>query len=547
MVAVYLGTPDDNHARAAQPKPRPVALSSSKSPVADRSSHRRNVTTRQQTREGIQTNQANTMTHTPDRPNILFIMTDQHRFDCLGFMGHDIVHTPHLDALAKDSIVFEQAYCPSPVCAPARAAIFTGRFPPASGVVNNWTPFANDVVVLGEHLANAGYNTGSVGKLHFVPHQKRWGFMYKQLHDSPYSVYADDHLFSDYLDWLEDVQFPLSRDKLVAQYDRDERQYPDGDIEAFILGSDYVDDVHHMTTWTADRSVEFLEQQDASRPFFLFTSFFGPHHPWQPPQPWSTMYDPADVHLPHGFDADMQDHPIFVRMKQRYADTFRKKMDRQSYQRAIAMYFGSVSMIDHNIGRIIDQLKQQGLYNNTMIVFTADHGEHLGRFGLFFKGDMYESSVRVPLCIKPAAETFVCRRCPIPVNTIDLYATMLETAGVQQWRTDSTTSDSLLPYMQATQDDICTSPDIYSIIGPDKHANLTMIRTGDWKLMRLAIGDEGKAVYELYNLVEDPYELHNLYATPSLSNMQEVLQTKLDTWWRTQCDNYPTKVTRLRR
>lgn len=450
-------------------------------------------------------------------------MTDQHRFDALGRMGNKTVKTPNLDKLAGSGTVFDAAYTPCPVCAPARASIFSGQYPEGCGVTGNWVPFNGNEILITDHLKANGYTTGGVGKLHFVPHVKNWGFDFKQLHDAPYSVYADDDKYSAYIASLAETYGREKADEFVRFFDEDESAYDDN-LEQFIMGKNFIPEEHHMVTWTVDESLRFLKERDKTKPFFLYTGFFGPHHPWLAPERWNNMYKPEDIEIPE-LNASFADKPVIKASNEKTIQANRAIFSEDDYKRIVAAYYGQVSMIDHYLGKLFDELKAQGEWDNTMIVFTADHGDHNGHFGLFFKCTMLESSARVPLIIKPAGKTEM-KRVDVPVSTVDLYGTILESAGAGHWQYDFIESGSLNTLLDGTGSTPPTP--CYSILGP-----LSMLRAGDYKLTRLE-QDGGQVLYELYQLKENALENENIYGNPEVREIRDKLQAQLDAWCLSQ-------------
>ena len=457
------------------------------------------------------------------KPNILFIMTDQHRFDALGCMGNQVVKTPNLDKLAESSCVFDAAYTPCPVCAPARASIFSGQYPNGCGIITNWVPFNGNQILIPEQLKNAGYTTGGVGKLHFVPHVKSWGFDFKQLHDAPYSVYADDDKYSEYINYLAKVYGKEKAERFVELFDQDESSLA-SDPEQFIMGRNFIPEEHHMVTWTTDESIRFLKERDKDKPFFLYTGYFGPHHPWLAPEKWNT-YNAEDIDISE-LDLDYSDKPALQASHLETIQKNRKLFSRNDYQRIIAAYYGQVTMIDHYIGKIFDELKAQGLWDDTIVVFTADHGDHNGHFGLFFKCTMLESSARVPLIIKPAGSSKM-KRIDIPAGTVDIYGTIMEAAGVEKWKYKHIESGSLNSLM--SEESSHNPSPCYSILGKQ-----SMLRRGNYKLIRYEQDGNARNLYELYYLADNKLEEENIYDCPEVRDIREELRRQLDNWTMAQ-------------
>ncbi len=484
----------------------------------------------------------------PANPNILLIMCDQFRFDRLGIMGDSLIRTPNLDGLAREGILFKNAYCPSPVCAPSRASLKTGLFPPGNGVVTNWVPFKEDIdgsipiknYLLPERLKNQGYHTGMVGKLHFVPPEDSFGFEFKALHDAPYSIYANDDQHSDYIRWLKEQYFKESGKDIVAVFDRDESYYPDS-IYQFIMGSGWRTEEQHDIPWTVSESIRFLENHSGEKPFFLFTSIFGPHQPYLSPSPWDTLYKAEEIILDPRFYATLENSPIFQLNQGKLAGKLRSEWDLHKYKEVIATYYGQISMIDHYLGKLFTLLKEKYLWENTWIVFLADHGDFNGAYGIFFKGEMYDVSAKIPLIIKPAAGLWIRGKSEVPVNSIDLYGTILDIAGDTGWRKlPLMESSSLLPLLHG-ENLPPGSEKVYSIIGTHPSENLCMLREGSFKIIRKSIKDQ-PALYELYDLDSDSDETLNVSGEAKYSEIEQTLREEIDAWWSKQSGRYPATL-----
>ncbi|MEN8229252.1 MAG: sulfatase-like hydrolase/transferase [Bacteroidota bacterium] len=486
----------------------------------------------------------------PTKPNIIMVMCDQMRFDRLGVMGDLTIKTPNIDALSHEGLLFKNAYCPSPVCTPSRASVKTGIFPPGNGMVTNWVPFKEKVAgttdinryLLTERLRAQGYYTGLSGKLHFVPADDPFGFDYKALNDAPYSVYANDDKHSDYIKWLRETHFKESSTDIVGIFDSDEDCFSE-DIYRFIMGSGWRREEQHDIPWTVEQSMDFIENRDKEKPFFLFTSFFGPHQPYLAPAPWDTLYNPDDILPGPRFHATMENSPIFQMsaLGGELSKQLRAAWDEQKYKEAIAAYYGQISMIDHYLGKLFDQLKEKGQWDNTWIIFLADHGDFNGAYGTFFKGAMYDVSVKVPLIIKPAAGQGLKGVREELVNSMDLYGTILDIAGDKEWRNlPEMESKTLLPLIKKNSP-FKWDNKVYSIIGEDPENNLCMLRSGSLKIIRKAIkGSE--PLYELYDFEKDPFETQNVYGKPDYLDVGEKLRAQLDSWWEKQAERYPEEL-----
>jgi arylsulfatase len=487
----------------------------------------------------------------PVKPNIVMVMCDQMRFDRFGAMGDLTIKTPNIDALSREGFLFENAYCPSPVCTPSRASVKTGIYPPGNGMVSNWVPFKETVeggisinrYLLTERLKTLGYYTGMAGKLHFVPADDKFGFDFKALNDAPYSVYANDDKHSDYVTWLRETHFNNGATDIVGIFDRDENYYPDS-IYEFIMGSGWRTEEQHDIPWTVQQSIDFIENSDPEKPFFLFTSFFGPHQPYLAPAPWDTMYRPEDIVLGPRFYAEMENSPIFQMgsLGGKLSKKLRAEWDKHKYKEVLAGYYGQISMIDHYLGKLFDLLKAKGIWDNTWIVFLADHGDFNGAYGAFFKGEMYDVSTKIPLIIKPASGQGGKGIRKELVNTIDVYGTLLDIAGDKEWRNlPNMESRSLLPLIGSENRATDWENKVYSIIGEDPETNLCMLRSGSLKIIRKAVKDSD-AVYELYDFDKDPLETQNKFGQAEYAEIQERLKIELDAWWKIQADRYPKEL-----
>jgi len=477
------------------------------------------------------------------KPNILLIMTDQHRFDRLGCIGDPALETPNIDSIARSGVLFRNAYTPSPVCSPARAAIQSGMYPPGCGVVGNWVPFKEGIELMTHRLQRRGYSTAICGKLHFVPHEERFGFDHRRMNDAPYSIYADDDRYSDYIAWLRERW--QGKVDPVAHFDEDESAFQRDDWRRFILGSNFRQEHEHDIPWVVDESLQFLRQHDRERPFFLFTSFFGPHQPFAVPAPWDTMVAPAEVRLPAQYNASMVDAPIFQAQCAQRATQFRRAWDEQGYRELIAAYYGQVAMIDHYVGRLLDYLQQEALWDDTLVLFVSDHGDYNGAYGLFFKGQMYDSCCKVPLLVKPPGFSRGGLVRDEVVNTLDLYGTILDAAGDADWRQPHIEARSLMPLLEQTGSTAWENR-TFSIIGSDPRANLTMLRRDDLKLMRLAqsraSGGQDTPLYELYDMTDEVIETRNVFDDPRYDDSRQALMAELEAWSSQQAARYPDEI-----
>ncbi len=347
------------------------------------------------------------------RPNILLIFCDQLRADALGAYGNIVCRTPALDTLAKDSIRYDNAITPCPVCVPARHAMHTGIAPYESGCTDNGPmPYYPSFM---EMLSRSGYHTHGVGKMHFElgKTEELWGFASRDISEEiqPLSERSDfrDFVWSKGYSHVKDLHGVRSEMYYIPQPSQ---------LPAHL----------HNTSWVVDKSIDYIAaRKDKERPFFLMTSFIKPHPPFEVPTPWNKLYrgpDMPDPFMPDGAD----DLLCYInRFQNRYK--YRSQgIDRNLMRQIKAAYYGSVSFIDWNVGRLLDYLKQEGLYENTLILFAADHGEMLGDYGGVGKRCFLSPSMNIPLLVKPAGmpQGSVCHT---PVSLIDVLPTLLNAAG----------------------------------------------------------------------------------------------------------------------
>lgn len=344
--------------------------------------------------------------------NVLLIMCDQLRADALGVYGAPVVLTPNIDALAADGTVFDSAYTPSPVCVPARASLITGEEPAANDCFDNDDAMPETSTFM-DALTAAGYRTHGIGKMHFQPDgQAMRGFESRSRGEEFGCAETDDYLAFVSQQGFEHVEYPHGL--------RDEMYY--------IPQLSPVSEPVHHSRWVADEAVRFLGERPSDRPFLLWASFIAPHPPFAPPSPWHKMYEPSL--MPEPFQPDGGDGLLTtynaLQNRYKYRDG---GWDRRLVQLIRAYYSSSVSYVDSQIGRIVDELKAQGLYDNTVIILTADHGEFLGDYGCFGKRSFLDAAARVPLIARGPG--FEPSRRSEPVSLIDVYPTILEAAAIE--------------------------------------------------------------------------------------------------------------------
>ncbi|MEU9709774.1 sulfatase-like hydrolase/transferase [Streptomyces sp. NPDC047967] len=459
--------------------------------------------------------------------NILFLMTDQHRVDTLGAYGNPRVRTPALDGLAAQGTRFDSFFTPTAICTPARASLATGLHPFRHGMLANPERASGGQCELDEsqpllwrRLRERGYRTGHVGKWHIGRENgpEHHGLDGEHL---PGALNPVHH--PSYERWLRERSLPpfavsdpvfgtapngTGRGHLIAGR---LRQPAEATFEAFL----------------ADRTVALLEEYAAEwhrtgRPFMLSCHWFGPHLPYLVPDAYYDLYDPDTVPLPPSMAETFAGKPEVQRSYSAYwsSDAF----DAAAWRKLIAVYWGYVTLIDEQIGRILEALKAHGLWDDTAVVFTADHGEFTGAHRLNDKGPaMYDDIYRVPaVCRVPGAPA---RTSDAFATLIDLNPTLLDIAGLPA--PDPCDGSSLLPLVRGDDTPEARAVEDRDEIVAEFHGHhfpyaQRMIRDRRHKLVHNMDG-----VHELYDLASDPHELRNVYASPLYAEVRRDLAGRL--------------------
>jgi choline-sulfatase len=416
-------------------------------------------------------------------PNVLLLMADQLAASWLPAYGHGIVSSPNLDALAGAGAVFESAYCPSPLCAPARAALLTGRLPSRIGVFDNAAELKASEPTVMHRLRAAGYDTCLSGKMHFVGPDQLHGFEQRLTTD----VYPAD------LDWTPDWRVPPSR-RLPWYHTLESVLTPEACAASMQM--DYDDEVAHR----AVRKLRRLAREPA-RPFFLCVSFTNPHDPWElRPEYWD-RYDAAAIDLPAvgPLPRERADpHSLRLRDMSGLDDV---ELDDDQVRRARHGYYAAISYLDDRVGDVLRALDETGLREDTIVLFTADHGELLGERGLWYKMAFFEQSARVPLIAAgPGIEP---RRIAEPVSLLDLAPTLLDLCGTAP--AVGLDGRSLAPALAGADPD--PADVVVEYLAEGVTAPAVMLRRGRHKLI-VCPGDPD----QLYDLEADPRELADIAA-----------------------------------
>lgn len=434
--------------------------------------------------------------------NFLFLMSDEHTRRMTGCYGHPIVKTPNIDQLSEVGVRFDNAYINCPICVPSRATFLTGRYVHQTGHWDNGHPYVgNEAASWGHRLQENGLSLTSIGKLHYRDDADDNGISEKRVSmnvkDGIGDVWGSIRWKQDAKDWM--IQNVLDAGPGDSQYIR-------------------------FDTAVADDAVDWITNvaPGKSEPWATLVSFVTPHFPFTVPQEYFDMYPPETVDLPIKWrEQDRSSHPYWdiVRPWLFPADG---DLDESTVRRCISAYYGLVTFMDHQIGRVLDALEKSGQADRTRIIYSSDHGEMLGGHGLWGKMCMYEDSAAVPF-IMAGPDIPKGSVCSSNVSWVDIFPTALDCVGVPLDKDDEDLPGvSLLPLARGESD-----PD--RIIFSEYHAAFSatanfMIKDDRYKLVYF-VGDQYPG--ELYDLIEDPTELNDLGQDPQFSDTRNRLEREL--------------------
>ncbi len=489
------------------------------------------------------------------RPNFLFIITDQHRADHLGCGGNQVVQTPNIDRIAAKGTRWDRFYVANPICMPNRASIMTGRMCSAHGARHNGIPLSKDHTTFVELLRDAGYRTGLIGKSHlqsftglpatnqFEPeaglhtpspglrdaiknnrHSADYDLEVVQKWDRPLAERVDgdfygfehmevaadhaDKASGDYLLWARSQRQDF--DQLVGP----ENALPDNRIKAPQAWRTAVPEELYSTTWIADRSEAWLEERATEdEPFFLQMSFPDPHHPFTPPGKYWDMYDPADIELPATFGKG--DLPPIRAMRKAMEQGTDSRDNQNPFavtedeaRSIIALTYGMITMIDDAIGRVLNRLDELGLADDTVVIFTSDHGDYMGDHGLMLKLLLhYQGIIRVPFIWHDPSEPTGGQTDSGLASSIDIGPTILARAGIQPF---NGIQGRDLHSSQSPEAVIIEEDSQRLMTGFDRPQRVRTVVTDQYRMSLR----EGEDWNELYDLLDDPGETKNLYDDP---------------------------------
>jgi arylsulfatase A-like enzyme len=483
------------------------------------------------------------------QPNILFVITDQQRAADTGFMGNQVVRTPNMDRIANAGMVFENAWVANPVCMPNRSSIMTGRMPTSHGCVFNDRSLEPNVNTFVRQFRKAGYRTGLIGKSHlqhgisrnsmvpfrgegesFSPYQNGWDEVEdfeRYLNgrpEDPADFYGFSHVeFSlehgarvggHHLNWA--MENGGAVEDLVAEYDASARGNLRSDNWWQIYQPPYNAELH-STSFVTQQTMKFIDTAERqSKPWLAWCSFPDPHHPMTPPGEWFHRHKPEDMILPESRHDRLEDAPAHLQAIRKTHPRDQRNWvaptgygdDDNLLREAIAATYGTIEMIDDGVGQILDQLESLGVRENTIVVFTSDHGDMMGEHGLFLKGFIhYRGTLQVPMVIDAPGKS--PGRTGSLSSSLDLGVTLMDLcdlkpyAGIQGRSLLPTLedSDAVIREHVLVEDDL---PDVTAKLTPFPGKTRTVI-TQDYRFTRNIKGEE-----QLFDLRADPGEMKNL-------------------------------------
>lgn len=438
-------------------------------------------------------------------PNILWICSDQQRYDTIHALGNSLISTPNIDRIIEKGVTFTQAYCQSPVCTPSRASFLTGRYPRTTRCRQNGQTIPADERLLPRIMKDHGYICGLSGKLHLSSCSD--GKVETRIDDG-YDVFHWSH--HPQPDWPENAY----QQWLVKQGVDWEELYLSPEVDYVKPG---IPAKYHQTTWCAEMAIDFIKENQ-NRPWLFSVNMFDPHHAFDPPAEYLAKYDPRQMPLPKVMEGEWQNKTIYQQLDHEWAHNTvgGMKVDEVTpaqAQKITAAYYAMVELIDDQVGRMLAALEETGQLENTIVIFMSDHGEMLGDHGLYLKGPhFYEEAVHVPLAIQWPRKFQPGLQSDAFVELVDLVPTLLDSASIP-----------IEPQIQGRSFyKICTGSSDPSHHRDEVYCEYTnswthhrsygtMLRTLTHKIVVY----HGIEVGELYDLSVDPDEFHNLWNDPA--------------------------------
>lgn len=482
-------------------------------------------------------------------PNILLITSDQQHWSTLGSVNPKI-RTPALDRLCREGTRFDRAYCPNPTCSPTRASLISGQYPSSHGCWAIGVKLPEETPTVGDAMARQGYGTSLIGKAHFQPlastpvsssiecqpllrnldfwreFKGDW-YGFQQVETARMHGH-ESHAGQHYAVWMEEKGLSNWEDYFQRWPPDPDDKYPKH-YTGSGAGWDLPEPFHH-SHWVGQRTCAHIRDYAVrNRPFLVWSSFFDPHPPYMVPEPWASMYDPRDMEIGSLHEGELENMPLHFRLTQQQNPDFTDwdepggqgvhgfhshLYNEESLRRCLALYYGMVSLMDHNIGLILDALEESGQAENTLVVFTSDHGHFIGHHGLVAKGPFhYEDLIRVPMIVRQPGTVPAGLVSNSLQSLVDYPQTFLSAAGqgapdvmqgVSQWAVWKGTEQSRRDWALVENRHNPTTVHLRTLV------------TDRYKLTLYRGSQDG----ELFDLEKDPGEFRNLFHEPDLSKLK---------------------------
>ncbi|MDE1176335.1 MAG: sulfatase-like hydrolase/transferase [Edaphobacter sp.] len=432
-------------------------------------------------------------------PNVLWVCTDQQRFDTLAGLSNSLIKTPNLQKFMSESVTFTNTFCQTPICSPSRGSFLSGRYPHVTGLRANGQRIRPTERLVTRILADNQYTCGLVGKLHLSP---CLGGRVEDRIDDGYEVFKWSHDISD--------QWPLKNEwyNWLAKEGVKIPKAPPGHVWGMPIDPKYT-----QTAWCADSAIDFMRQQRDFNPWLMSVNIFQPHHPFYPTEEYLHRYNPKDMPTPAYREGELANKPVFQTTDHRGAygggGISFEKTSPQEHLEITAAYYAMIEQVDTDMGRMMHALEESGQADNTIVIFMSDHGEMLGDHGMYLKGPyFYDCLTRVPLIVRWPGHFKQGLKVDALVELVDIAPTLVEAAGIPV--PSGMQGRSLMPLLtgQTTQHRDSVYMEYF-----DANATyeippmLTSVRTDKWKLNYCDKPRTG----ELYDLEKDPGEFNNLW------------------------------------
>lgn len=484
------------------------------------------------------------------KPNVLIITSDQQHFNTIGAFNSEI-STPNIDRLVEGGMTFSRAYCPNPTCTPTRATIITGMYPSQHGAWTLGTKLPETTLTIGDVLLEKGYQTTLVGKAHFQPLASTEEFrsleaypilqdlnFWRGFNDNMESWYGfkhvelarnhtdEAHVGQHYSLWLQEKGCTNWREYF---------RKPTGVLEHEADRVWKIPEEYHYNAWIAERTNDLMEKYvEEDKPFLMWASFFDPHPDYVVPEPYYSMYDPDKISFDRVIEGEHEKNPPHFRKTQEVKADFSEYMetgfgihgmhshirDEKILRKHKAIYYGMITMMDKYIGRILDKLTELGQENNTIIIFTTDHGHFIGQHGLMAKGPFeYEDMIKVPFIVKYAEMIKSGKQTEAMLSLVDISPTILDllSFNIPNTMTGKSQKDVLMQKRESVRDHIIC----------EHHHEPTKINLRTYVDERYKLTVYYNETYgELFDLQEDPNEVNNLWDNQEYKDLKMSLMLK---------------------